>query len=210
LKFKETQKLITLPSPTITASQGSILNDPITMSELNSSLEGKKSNSCGPDNIPFLFLQNISIKGKILLLELYNNVWSSGIIPSLWKNASITPIPKKEQDKHKSSGYRPISVVCNLNKTLEKIIFNRLNWYVQRFNLLSPNQHGFRKSHSTSDCHVKIETEILESYANKQTMILISLDLQKAYDTVWRHRVFNILRKWHINGQMLQFHNKFS
>ena len=205
LKFKETQELITLSSPSTTTSQGSILNDPITMSELNSSLEGKKSNSCGPDNIPFLFLQNISIKGKILLLELYNNVWSSGIIPSLWKNASITPIPKKEQDKHKPSGYRPISVLCNLSKTLEKIISNRLNWYVQRFNLLSPNQHGFRKSHSTSDCHVKIETEILESYANKQTMILISLDLQKAYDTVWRHRVLNILRKWHINGQMLQF-----
>jgi hypothetical protein len=116
---------------------------------------------------------------------LYNDVWSSGIIPSLWKNASITPIPKKEQDKHKPSGYRPISVLCNLSKTLEKIIFNRLNWYVQRFNLLSLNQHGFRKSHSTSDCHVKIETEILESFANKQTMILISLNLQKAYDTVW-------------------------
>ena len=96
-----------------------------------------------------------------------------------------THIPKKEQDKHKPSGYRLISVLCNLSKTLEKIIFNRLNWYVQRFNLLSSNQHGFRKSHSTSDCHVKIETEILESYANKQTMILISLDLQKAYDTVW-------------------------
>jgi len=52
---------------------------------------------------------------------------------------------------------------------------------------------------------IKIETEILESYANKQTMILISLDLQKAYDTVRRHRVLKILSKWHINGQMLQF-----
>lgn len=73
------------------------------------------------------------------------------------------------------------------------------------FKLLSPNQLGFRKFHSTTDCHVKIETEILESYANKQTMILISLDLQKAYDTVWRHKVLNILSKWHINGKMLQF-----
>jgi len=88
----------------------------------------------------------------------------------------------------------------NLSKTLEKIIYNKLNWYVQRFNLLSPNQHGFRKFHSTSYCHVKIETEILESYANKQTMILISLDLQKAYDTVWRHKILKILSKWHING----------
>ncbi|XP_025416794.1 uncharacterized protein LOC112688000 [Sipha flava] len=182
LKFKETKELITLPSPTTTTSQGSILNDPITMSELNSSLEGKISNSCGPDNIQFLFFQNISIKDKILLLELYNNVWSSGIIPSLWKNAIKNALP---------------------------LFLRKLNWYVQRFNLLSPNQHGFRKSHSTSDCYVKIETEILESYANKQTMIIISLDLQKAYDTVWRHRVLNILRNWYINGQMLQFITSF-
>ncbi|KAE9522857.1 hypothetical protein AGLY_016746 [Aphis glycines] len=45
LKFKETQEMITLSSPTTTTSQGSILNDPITMSELNSSLEGKKKHS---------------------------------------------------------------------------------------------------------------------------------------------------------------------
>jgi len=117
LKFKETQELITLPIPTSTTNQGSILNDPITMSELNSSLEGKKSNSCGPDKIPFLFLQNLSIKGKNLILELYNNIWLSGIIPMLWKNATITPIPKKEQDRHKPSGYHPISVLCNINNT---------------------------------------------------------------------------------------------
>ena len=111
---------------------------------------------------------------------MYNNVWSTGIIPTLWKNASITPIPKKEQDQHKPSGYRPISVLYNLSKTLEKIIYNKLNWYEQRLNLLSLYQHGFRKFHSTTDCHVKIETEILESFTNKQSMILISLDLQKS------------------------------
>lgn len=152
------------------------------MSKLNVSLEDKKSNSYGPDKIPFLLLQNFSIKDKNLLLELFNNVWLSGIILTLWKNASITPIPKKEQDRYKPSGYRPISVLCNLSKTEEKMIYNTLNWYVQIFILLSPNQHGFKKFHSTTeDSHVKIEMEILESFAKKQTMILISKpSLQKA------------------------------
>jgi len=40
-------------------------------------------------------------------------------------------------------------------------------------------------------------------------MILISLDHQKAYDTVWRHRVLSILIKWHFHGQMLQFITSF-
>jgi len=40
-------------------------------------------------------------------------------------------------------------------------------------------------------------------------MMLIKLDLQKTYDTVWRHMVLNILNKWHNNGQMLQFITSF-
>jgi hypothetical protein len=82
LKFKETQELNALLIPTSTTNQGSILNDPITMSKLNSR---RKKKSCGPDKIPFLSLQNLSIKGKNLLIELYNNVWLFGIIPTLWK-----------------------------------------------------------------------------------------------------------------------------
>jgi len=161
LKFKEIQEIISLPYFAATANQASILNEPITMSELNSSLQEIKSNNYGSDKIPFLFIQNLSTKGKLLLLELYNNVWLSGTIPKSWKNASITPVPKKEQEKHQPSGYHPISVLCNLSKTPKKIIYNRLNCYVQRFNLLSPNQHGFKKSHSTADSHVELKQKYL-------------------------------------------------
>jgi len=127
LKCKENQELTSPLNATTTTNQGTILNEPITILELNSSLQGKKSNSCGPDKIPFIFLQNLSANGKHLFLKLYNNVWLSGIIPKICKNANITPIPKKEQDKHKPSGYHPIFVLCKLSKTLEKIIYNRLS-----------------------------------------------------------------------------------
>lgn len=67
-----------------------------------------------------------------------------------------------------------------MSKILEKIIYNRLIWYTNKFSLLALCQHGFRKYNSTTDCHVKIETEILlKALANKQAMILINLDLQK-------------------------------
>lgn len=57
----------------MTTNQGSIIKEPIPMSELNSSLLSKKINSCEPDNKLFLFLQNLSTKGKHLL-EIYYNV----------------------------------------------------------------------------------------------------------------------------------------
>jgi len=65
--------------------------------------------------------------------------------------------------------------------------------YIKIFKLLSTNQRGFKKFHSITDCNVKFETEILESFASKQIMILISSDLQKAYDT----RLLNSLKKIH-------------
>ncbi|KAL4100873.1 hypothetical protein QTP88_020902 [Uroleucon formosanum] len=190
-------------------SLGDILNEPITLCELNTGLLGKKSNSCGSDKIPFIFLQNLPPSGILLLLKLFNQIWRSGTLPIKWKNAIITPIPKKNNDRFKPTGYRPISVLCSMSKLLEKIVYNRLYWFANKHNLLSPFQHGFRKHHSTTDCHVKIESEILETLANKQIMILISLDLQKAYDTVWRYRVIELLKKWNIHGNMIRYLTNF-
>lgn len=209
LKYK--QETETNNSPFIYENQslGDILNEPITLSELNTGLLGKKSNSCGSDKIPFIFLQNLTPSGNLLLLKLFNQIWRLGILPVKWKNAIITPIPKKNDDRFKPTGYRPISVLCSMSKLLEKIVYNRLYWFANKYNLLSPFQHGFRKHHSTTDCHVKIESEILETFANKQIMILISLDLQKAYDTVWRYRVIELLKKWNIHGNMINYLTNF-
>ncbi|XP_050066278.1 uncharacterized protein LOC126555393 [Aphis gossypii] len=96
-----------------------------------------------------------------------------------------------------------------MSKLLEKIVYNRLYWFANKHNLLSPLQHGFRKHHSTTDCHVKLESEILDTLANKQIMILISLDLQKAYDTIWRHRVIELLKQWNILGNMIKYLTNF-
>ncbi|KAL4126296.1 hypothetical protein QTP88_010518 [Uroleucon formosanum] len=211
LKYKqEKEKYINTPTNLQpNHGQGSILNEPITLPEIELCLRGKKSKSCGSDIIPFIFLQNLPSSGKMLLLHLYNQIWETGIIPIKWKNAIITPIPKKNQNRFEPTGYRPISVLCCMSKLLEKIIYNRLNWYATQHKFLSPSQHSFRKYHSTTDCHVKIETEVIETLANKQSMILISLDLQKAYDTVWRYRVINLLKNWNIHGNMIIFLTNF-
>lgn len=119
------------------------------------------------------------------------------------------PSPPKNQNSFESSGYRPISVLCSMSKVLEKIIYNWLNWYAIQHKFHSPCQHGFRKHHSTTDCHVKIETKVIENLTNKPSMILINLDLQKAYETVWRYKLINLLKNWNIHGNMLIFLTNF-
>ena len=67
-----------------------------------------------------------------------------------------------------------------MSKLLEKIIYNRLNWYATQYKFPSLCQHSFKKHHSTNDCYLKIETKVIETLVSKQLMILISLDLQKS------------------------------
>lgn len=98
LKYKQDQEkeIDTTTNLLPNHGQGNILNEPITLPEIELCLRGNKSNSCGSDKIPFIFLENLSCSGKLLLLSLYNQIWTTGIIPINWKNAIITPIPKKK------------------------------------------------------------------------------------------------------------------
>ena len=48
------------------------------------------------------------------------------------------------------SNYRPVSVLPIFSKIFERVVYNRLISYVDRLNILTENQYGFRKDHSTS------------------------------------------------------------
>ena len=56
----------------------------------------------------------------------------------------------KNGDKSDCSNYRPISVLSTIAKILEKIVYNQLISYINENNILTNNQFGFRKSHSTT------------------------------------------------------------
>lgn len=86
--------MISSPNSAATVNQSSILNEPITMSDSTVVFKVKKVIVVKPTKYRSYFY-GIS-KGQLLLLELYNFIWLSGTIP------------KKEQDIHKPSGYRPI------------------------------------------------------------------------------------------------------
>lgn len=92
-----------------------------------------------------------------------------------------------------------------MSKILEKIINRRLIWFLESSKLLTRHQCGFRRNHSTLDNLTTLHTDICSAIKKNQHLILISLDIQKAYDMVWRNRVLLTLKKWKINGHMLKF-----
>jgi hypothetical protein len=48
-----------------------------------------------------------------------------------------------------------------------------------------------------------------EAFKEKEHLLLVSLDLKKAYDTCWRYNIIRTLSDWRIKGHMLHFVMKF-
>ena len=87
---------------------------------------------------------------------------STGIVPCDWKEACVFPLYKS--GGHASmDNYRPISILPVMSKIMEKAVNVQLQRYLQRFDLLSPFQAGFRQHHSTESAVLYFTDEIRRS-----------------------------------------------
>ena len=68
-----------------------------------------------------------------------------------WHKAVIIPIPKPGKDNMEATNYRLIALTSCICKTMERMISDRLVWFLESNNLISRNQAGFSKNHSTND-----------------------------------------------------------
>ena len=78
------------------------------------------------------------------------------------------------------------SCVC---KVMERMINNRLVWYLERNKLITPTQSGFSEGRSTTDQLLRLETFIREGFIQKQHVTAIFFRLGKGirYDLEVRH-----------------------
>ena len=97
----------------------------------------------------------------------------------------------KEGYKSEKSIYRPIAVLPVISRLFEKIVFTQLYQSLDHNGLLSPNQSGFRRLHSTVTCLLKNTDDWYTGLDSGQMLGIVFVDLKKAFDTV-DHRVLCI------------------
>lgn len=152
--------------------------------EIHTTLMNLKTSSApGHDNIPTHFLKMAKTELVPILTHLVNLCFDSGTFPSLLKESLITPI-YKGGDEGDVGNYRPISVLPSISKILEKLINKRLLKYLDKFNILSESQFGFRTGRSTEDAVAALTSVVADSLDNKTKCLAVFLDLKKAFDTV--------------------------
>jgi hypothetical protein len=170
------------------------LNEKFNINELKQAIKSAKNNkSPGDDKIPYELLKHLHKNALKVLLTFYNEIWKEGKFPVDWHHAIIIPLLKPNKQASNPESYRPISLTSTLCKVMEAMVNKRLQWFMEKNNLISTNQSGFRKHKSTIDQILKLQDFILKKLKNKEHVLAIFIDFERAYDML---HVPTLLRKF--------------
>ena len=88
--------------------------------------------------------------------NILNASWTTGWCPQAWRTATIVPFLKKDKDPQAVSSYRPIALTPTIGKLLERLIVNRLSWWLEAKSLHSRGKPGSASADvpptNASDC----------------------------------------------------------
>jgi ribonuclease HI/exonuclease III len=179
------------------------LDEPISWIELRQAIENCKRHSApGPDTISYDMVRHIPLSAQQYILDLFNRIWSESKLVADWKEALVIPIPKPGATKSAPQSYRPIALTAVFCKLFERILVNRLEWFLESKCLLNKFQSGFRKQRGTSDHIARLHDSVHKAKHTKQHTLAIFLDFSKAFDMVWREGLLYKLRNLGIGGRM--------
>ena len=145
------------------------------------SCKPKHSKDC--DDINMYVLLKVTDQIVKPLVHIFNLSFSSGIFPSEMKTAKVIPV-FKSGNRSDFSNYRPISLVSQFSKILEKLFNLRLEQFLISNEILSNCQYGFRSCMSTVHAALELIESISTAVDNKKHCAGVFIDLKKAFDTV--------------------------
>ena len=163
-----------------------------------------KNRAPGPDRIPNFALKMLPPPTIDRLTNLYNTVFRLRHFPAPWKIARIVPVPKPGKNPKLPDSYRPISLLNTTSKILESLILDKINDHVTDHNLLNQDQFGFRRGHSTTLQLCRIADVVTTNLSNRRITAMVSLDLSKAFDTIYQDALIFRLHKLDVPVRLVQ------
>ena len=156
---------------------------PVTETEINKIVRALKDSATGHDDISSQLLKLAWNSIVDPLTHICNMSLTEGVFPNTLKVANVIPLYKSD-DPICFNHYRPVSLLCILSKVFEKIMYDRLLNFVDKFDLLYAHQYGFRKNRSTYMALLSLVDNLTRALENGEHVVGVYLDFSKAFDTV--------------------------
>ena len=165
---------------------------------VNSLVEGKNG---GADGVRPEVLKRSGSELDGVILEMCNRALNNGITPAQWSEINIVPVPKSGP-LNKVANYRGISMCPMITKVLNKMILMRIRPSIEP--ILRNSQNGFRPGRGTVP-HILALRRILEGIRDRKLpATIIFIDFKKAFDSIDRDNMFEILKAYGVPPNLLQ------
>jgi hypothetical protein len=122
-------------------------------------------------------------------------------LPQQWKESIIVPIYKKGY-KTDCNNHRGVSLLSAAYKILSNILLAELTPYVNE--VIRDHQCGFRRSRSTTDQIFYIRQILEKKWEYNGTVHQLFIDFKKAYDSVKREVIYNILLDFDVPKKLVK------
>ena len=170
-----------------------IQEDEIDVEEVQEAVKTlKRGKAAGYDRITPEMMQSLGDRGMKVLTELFNRIWKKEKIPEDWEVGVVIPLFKKG-DGSDCNNYRGITLLSVVLKVYERILEKRLRRIIE--SQLDESQSGFRKGRSTHDHIFTLKQLIEKRHRQNKALYLGFIDIQKAFDSVQRGRVWQSLQQ---------------
>jgi exonuclease III len=183
-----------------TAERGDLdpMADVIVAGELIIALQKSRNRSApGEDEISYKLLKESPLSLLQSLATLYTRCLTVGYFPAAWKSAIGVMIPKPNKDLKCASSYRPISLLNTIGKLFERVLTSRMLHHFHEVNFFNKWQRAYLQHKEAAEHLHRLGTEIRLTRERRRWMTgAVSLDVEKAFDTVWhdglRYKLSNI------------------
>ena len=143
--------------------------------------------ACGPDHITNKIIRYLLHSLHIIIQDLINTCVFHGYHPRAWKRVWALMIHKPSKRRSDPCSYRPITLLCCLNKVSEAIMTKRLMSWPENTDQLPTEQSGFRKHHSTNDKLFELTQAVCQAQRLSMRVGTVFLDIEKDFDRVWHN-----------------------
>lgn len=170
-------------------------SNPITKHEISLALSTLNPNKApGPDGLDFRIIHQLNKHFNNLLLKWIKLCFKFNYFPKILRQGEIVYFNKLNKDLNDPENYRPICLLPTLGKLIEKIIVNRLYYYLENNNTLSNLQFGFRPGKSCELALKKLHSTVLQNRNNNFHTLAISCDIKKAFDSIDRSTIISQMK----------------
>ena len=167
------------------------------------------SKASGPNCIPVVVLKNCEPELSYILAKLFNNCLKESCFPDCWKVSLVVPVFKNVGERSTAKNYCPVSLLSVVSKVFEKLVNNRIVDHLEKCDLFSDFQYGFRSSQSTADLLTVVSDRIARAFNRSGATQDVALDVSKAFDRVWHADLLHKLKSYGISGQIFGLISSF-